>query len=139
MKSYRQRIELNAISCVRIINSAEELFHISIPSILNHSAYQLNQPSHDEYKKVLKVNETIMLNRNPKLANNYNSHSDFKMIINKEQFLALVNEILIKLASTDSTISCDSYSIFTFIHKRNIPDYKYVSHKNISLLFSKLL
>jgi hypothetical protein len=138
MKSYRQRIELNAISCVRILNSSEELFHISMPSILNQQVYQLNQPSHDEYNKVLKVNETIMLNRNSKLANNYNTLNDCKMINNKEHFLALVNETLIKLASTDSTISCNSYSIFTFIRKSNNPNYKYVSYKEVLIALKEL-
>jgi hypothetical protein len=152
VKCFRQRIELNAVSCVRVQNAAEELIHMMLPSVLANKSYSIESMSVQEYNQ--KINclksecdqKNVLVVQEPNKSNNQ-SDREFYSIKNKEAFMSFVNKKLIELTTggglnntknismsttnTDNNQSCDSYSLFGFLRNNCPIEFKYVSHKQV--------
>ena len=127
IKCFRDRIELNAISCNRLENSNDEIIQMIIPSVLNERIYSLKAYSKSSF------NNLNAPNREEKsLIENSNKTNDSLMI--KETFLAVVNKKLIEITSksADYTLnnqSCSSYSLFTILKNSCNVEYKFITPK----------
>ena len=129
VKFFRDRIDLNAVSCQRIKNSADEMTQMVLPSILSRKVYSLPETSLETFNSVkrLKDEKTELWS---------NAKTEFKMK-DDENFINLVNKKLIQLASksdsnqTMSHQSCESYELYTFL-KNNCPnEFKMVTYKQV--------
>jgi hypothetical protein len=151
IKNFRGRVELNAVSCVRITNSTEEIFNMSISAILNEKIYSTASPSHDQYENILKENEIIMSKKNINglsSRQNLNSNEIYFDDSSKQEFISLVYKALIKLSqnsidqnnkkSFNFGSSCDSYDIFMYIRKTVSNKNKLVTYKQVLAALKEL-
>jgi hypothetical protein len=159
VKCYRQRIELNAVSCARVQNATEELVHMMLPSVLAEKSYSIDSMSVQEYEqKTSDVNKSefecknvLTAQESNKPSNNQPKSNEFTSIKNKEAFMSFVNKKLVELTTgnglnntknvtmsiTNTTYnenngqSCDSYSLFSFLRNNCPIEFKFVSHKQV--------
>ena len=127
IKCFRDKIELNAISCNRLENSNDEIIQMIIPSILNEKIYSLTTPSQS------KVNN-LKASKKEEKSNIIDSSKTIDSLLIKENFLAVVNKKLIEITSksADYTLnnqSCSSYSLFTILKNSCHVEYKFVTPK----------
>ena len=66
VKCFKERIDLNVITCSRIQNSNEELLHMMLPAILNQKIYSIPAPTNEEFELARKLNSKTQNNLNLK-------------------------------------------------------------------------
>lgn len=127
---FKQTVNLNAISCVRVSDSTDELIQMMLPSILDKKVYSSKGTSEDKF------NELKAENKNEELNTKKVDNPERESIKDMECFLAFVNKKLqqITTKSADLTVntkSCNSFSLYTFL-SRNCPiEFKFVTHKQV--------
>lgn len=146
IKSFRGRVELNAISCVRIVSSTEEIFNMTSPAVLNRKIYSLASLSQDDYEKVVRENEIIIAKKNNSKLSEKQIQENNQDNKNKE-FLTVVYKALLNLSqnidqsnrtSFNSTSSCDTYSIFMYIRKTNSTMDQFLTYKQVLAALKEL-
>lgn len=140
VKCFRQRIELNAISCTRVQNSTEELIHMMLPACLAEKTYSIAPPTESDYVQFRIKNEKIVL----KTMNEPDQHvSEARSVRGNEQFLNFVYKKLTQMANSNvldssrkvdqlgDNTSCESYALFSFLRNNCPIEFKYVNHKQV--------
>jgi hypothetical protein len=121
IKCFRQKIELNAITCSRIQNSKNEMVQIVLPSILSNKIYSKEAITLDMYNEMKNFKTEPQTNF---LSNAVHTETEVVDPKEKENFINLVSKKLVQLTSnTDSTLNsqpCNSYSLYNFL-KNNCP------------------
>lgn len=136
IKCYKQNISINAVSCVRIEGSTEELIQIMLPAILNDKVYSVKPPSKEEFDK-LNEEMNVLKKKSEILKENLNLNKiDDNGIKDMNAFLAMVNKKLIQLTTKSgecewNTESCKSYTLYTFLKTNSSVEYKSVTHKQV--------
>lgn len=128
---YKETINLNAISCVRVSDPTDELIQIMLPSILDKKVYSTIGTTEDRYNHLKSESKQ----EQQQIKKSDNSEHD-SIIKDMEAFLSFVNKKLqqITTKTADHTMnpkSCYSYSLYTFL-SRNCPiEFKFVTHKQV--------
>ncbi|CAF0765713.1 unnamed protein product [Brachionus calyciflorus] len=138
VRCYRQRIELNAVSCIRVKSSQEELIHMILPAILSDKVYSIPLPTLNDLNNLTnKVNcktsgqQEILIK--PEIDNFKNNENFFNFVHKKLIQMSEAN-ILDSSRRVDNNLgtqSCESFALFRFL-KNNCPnEFKFVAHKQV--------
>ena len=123
VKCFKERIDLNAITCSRIQNSSEELISIMLPAILHHKVYSIPAPTDEEFENANKFND-----RNFK----DNAKNSVPVSISEnENFLNLIYNKLTQLANATNNKPCSSYSVYNLFRNNCPTEYKSVTLKQV--------
>jgi len=129
IKHFRQRIELNALTCSKVQSSTNEMIQIILPATLGNKVYSKESVSLQQYDEIKNLNSKTNNN------NNNNNNNNEKKSILTDNFINLVNQKLIQMSSNPNTTltnhSCNSYALFNFL-KNNCPiEYKSITSKHV--------
>lgn len=122
VKCFRQRIELNAISCTRVPNSTSEMMHMVLPGILNSQVYSRQSITCQQYEeiKAKKLSEQQLKERTNHQVN--------------ENLIVFVNKKLVEMTTGSDTLennSCNSLAIFNLVKSSGANDFKNLTHKQV--------
>jgi len=137
VQCYKQSITINAISCVRLEDSTDELIQIMLPSILNEKVYTVNAPTQEQFDALKESMGSSSIKKNGEKEQQMDSANNSNHTIkDMEAFLSLVNKKLNEVTSksADYTLniqSCKSYSLYTYLRGNCPVEYKYVTHKQV--------
>jgi len=126
VKCYKQRIDLNAVTCSRIQNSNEELINIMLPAILHNKVYNIPAPTLEEFDLAIKLNEKNKLN-----IRDNNKNSEQVSINENEDFLNLVHQKLTVLSRATNNKSCSSYAVHNFLRNNCPAQFKSITLKQV--------
>lgn len=131
-RSYRQRIELNAVSCVRVKNSTEELVQMILPSVLFDEVYSKKPITLDEFDN---FNTKIYVENQPqKLTKDKNIKNDNLLNFVLKKLVQMSKSNLLDQShknDSNSSDSCDSFNLYRFL-KSNCPsEFKCLDHKQV--------
>lgn len=121
IRCFRQRIELNAISCTRVQNSSNEMLHMILPSVLSNKIYSKQAITCEKYEllKTNKINQQLKIKEENQL---------------NENLINYVNKKLIEMASSKENAvedqSCNSYALFNSM-RNGISEFKSLTHKQV--------
>lgn len=131
-RSYKQRIELNAVSCVRVKNSSEELVQMILPSILFDKVYSKKPVTFDEFENLSKKIKITECQRQNVADNNVKNDNLLNFVLKKLIQMSKSN-ILDQSHKNEnnSSESCESFKLYRFL-KSNCPsEFKCLDHKQV--------
>ena len=128
VKCFKERIDLNVITCSRIQNSNEELLNMMLPAILNQKIYSIPAPTNEEFELARKLNSKTQNNLNIK---DHSIESGLVSFSENENFLNLVYNKLTQLASAANNKPCSSYSVYNAIRNKCLTEFKSITLKHV--------
>ena len=130
IKCFRQRIDINALTCTRIQNSSEELAQMMLPSILYHKVYSIPAPSLDEFNSARRSNESQNQKAKEPASETNNAQKNIEQKTNEENFISFVFKKITQL-SANASESCSSYSVYNFLRNNCPVEFKCVTLKQV--------
>lgn len=143
VKTYLQRIEISASSCVRVQNASEEMIQMMLPAILFKQTYSIDLITQDDYESRFCKEQMQVEERRVSSKTTANSAAEFESMPNKNAFVNLVYKKLVEMSSvqeasmlnhtdtsnTNHMKSCDSHDLFSYLRNNCPTEFKFVSFK----------
>lgn len=132
-KPFRQRIELNAVSCVRIKNSTDELVQMALPSILFEKVYSKKPLSFEEFENLNKKNEVVGAQHQKVDKENISKNENFLNFVLKKLVQMSESSMLDQSRKVDdaSSDSCESFKLYRFVRSNCPNEFKCTDHKQV--------